>query len=189
MLKLNMGCGRNKLPDYVNVDSAEASSADLIFDLETTPWPWADDSASEVRFIHSLEHMGADAKVFLAMMGELYRIAAPGCRVVIHAPHPRHDFYIGDPTHVRPITPEMLKLFDRDLNDAWVAAGNSNTPLAHYLGVDFHVVETRTMIEQPFLGQLRSGQITETQLVEIVRRQCNVAYEFRIVLEARKPAR
>ena len=45
--------------------------------------------------------MGADPKVFLKIMQELHRIGRPGCRVVIHVPHPRHDNFLGDPTHVR----------------------------------------------------------------------------------------
>src|SRR3954452_15303504 len=104
-MKFNMGCGRRKLEGYVNVDAVAASGADQVWDLEQTPWPWADGCAEEIRFIHSLEHMGADTKVFLAIIQETYRIAAPGCRVVIHVPHPRHDHFLGDPTHVRPVTP------------------------------------------------------------------------------------
>ena len=50
-----------------------------------TPWP--DSCANEMRFIQSLEHMGADRKVFLAIMSETWRIAADGCAVQIDFPH------------------------------------------------------------------------------------------------------
>ena len=81
MLKFNMGCGQNRRAGFINVDAAAASQPDEVVDLEATPWPWPDNCADEVWFVHSLEHMGADAKVFLAIMIELYRICAPGARL------------------------------------------------------------------------------------------------------------
>src|ERR1700761_187803 len=112
-----MGSGLNRKPGYVNVDASAESEPDEVFDLEVTPWPWPDSCAEEVRFNHSLEHMGGDAKVFLAIMKELYRICAHGAIVDIHVPHPRHDYFIGDPTHVRIITTEVLRLFSKKFNE------------------------------------------------------------------------
>lgn len=185
-MKLNMGCGRNKHAGYVNVDSAPASEPDVLFDLETFPWPWPDGAAEEVVFNHSLEHMGGDPKVFLRLMQELYRICAPGAVVRINVPHPRHDDFIGDPTHVRPITPQMLTLFDRELNDRWRAGGFSNTPLAHYLGVDFRLTTRGLILDEPYLTQLQRGEVSEAQVLEWERQRNNVVREFRIELVARK---
>jgi hypothetical protein len=70
-MKFNMGCGHNRIPGYVNVDAFAACEPDEVFDLEQTPWPWPSGCAEEVLFIHSLEHMGADAKVFLAIIQEI----------------------------------------------------------------------------------------------------------------------
>ena len=39
--------------------------------------------------------------------------------IKIIVPHPRHDDFISDPTHVRPITILGLQLFDKDLNIKW----------------------------------------------------------------------
>ncbi|HEX7885281.1 MAG TPA: hypothetical protein VF474_04830 [Phenylobacterium sp.] len=185
-MKFNMGCGLNKRPGCINVDSAPQSGADEIWDLEQTPWPWPSDCAEEVWFVHSLEHMGADAKVFLAIMQELYRIARPGCRIHIHVPHPRHDNFIGDPTHVRPIIPQMLRLFDRQLNESWRASGAANTPLALYTGVDFKLVETRTMLEEPFASQFNRGELSEAECRQMIQRHNNIVVEYRLILEARK---
>lgn len=186
-MKFNMGCGHNRADGFVNVDASAACAPDEVWDLECTPWPWPDSCAEEVRFVHSLEHMGASADVFLAIMRELYRIAAPGCLIRIHVPHPRHDDYLNDPTHVRPITPAILRLFDRSLNDEWKAKGAANTPLAHYLGIDFATKSAITVLDEPWQSRLRSGELTEAAVVGAVRSQLNVAREFQIVLEARKP--
>jgi hypothetical protein len=186
-MKFNMGCGQRRLEGYVNVDSAKESAADEVWDLERTPWPWADGCAEEIRFIHSLEHMGADTKVFLAIIQETYRIAAPGCQVVIHVPHPRHDNFLGDPTHVRAVTPAALRLFDRELNETWRREERPNTPLGLYLGVDFRMVEEQTIVETAIWKQVQAGEISREEIRRMVEREFNVAYEFRIVLEARKP--
>jgi hypothetical protein len=187
-MKFNMGCGRNRQAGYVNVDSAPEAGADVTWDLEQTPWPWEDNCATEVLFVHSLEHMGGDPKVFLAMMKELYRIAAPGCEIVIHAPHPRHDNFINDPTHVRAITPDMLKLFDRELCEGWIARGAANTPLAIYTGTDFVVRNTTTVLAEPYSTQHREGKLTREQVMNLIYDRNNVVSEYRITLEARKPA-
>jgi hypothetical protein len=183
-----MGCGRNKLPGFVNVDAAPASEPDELWDLERTPWPWPDNSAEEVWFIHSLEHMGGDPKVFLAIMQELYRICAPGASVRIHVPHPRHDDFIGDPTHVRAITSQTMKLFDRQLNDAWIAGKFSNTPLAHYTGVDFQVERTSLILEEPYASKLTSGELSNDEATAIVRERNNIVREIQMTLRVRKDA-
>jgi hypothetical protein len=188
-MKFNMGCGHRKLDGYVNVDASAECAPDEVFDLERTPWPWPDGRASEIRFIHSLEHMGGDPKVFLAIMQEIYRIGAPGCEVVIHVPHPRHDNFIGDPTHVRAITPQMLELFDRRLNDEIIRLGGSNSPFARYLDVDFEIVRRDVVLDEPYFSQLKSGEIDSATSRRMIATLYNIAREYRISLRVRKPVR
>ncbi|NEQ45456.1 MAG: hypothetical protein F6K00_18715 [Leptolyngbya sp. SIOISBB] len=139
-LKLNLGCGQRPLPGYVNVD--KFGTPDLQFDLETFPWPWADDSVSDVQLIHVLEHLGQQTDVYLCIIQELYRICQANSLIHITVPHPRHDNFVHDPTHVRAITPSGLELFSRQRNRDWQRHGNANTPLGLYLNVDFDLVHT-----------------------------------------------
>jgi SAM-dependent methyltransferase len=187
MVKFNMGCGANKVAGWINVDAFAGCEPDEVVDLEQLPWPWADDCADEVAFIHSLEHLGGDPKLFLRLMQELYRICANGARVSIHVPHPRHDHFLGDPTHVRAITPALLSLFDRDQNDAWRASGASNTPLAHHLGVNFRIINAHTVVEAKHRAKFEAGEITSEQLQQMIRELNNIATEYRFELEVRKP--
>jgi hypothetical protein len=188
-MKLNLGCGHRKQAGYVNVDLSPECHPDEVWNLEELPWPWATSSADEVLFIHSLEHLGQSTASFLGIMKELYRICRDGAVVRVHVPHPRHDFYLGDPTHVRPITPETLALFDKARNDEWARTGSSaGTPLAHYLGVDFTIVQAITMLDEPYSSQYTRKEISDADLNRLLRERNNIAYEFQIELQVRKPA-
>lgn len=181
-----MGCGHNRQAGYVNVDAAPQCEPDEVWNLERTPWPWADSCAEEVLFIHSLEHMGAETGAFLGIMKELYRICAPGARVVVHVPHPRHDSFLNDPTHVRPITGQVLALFDKTLNDTWKTKGSANSPLAHYTDVDFTIIDHRQILSPRYSTMLDAKQISPEELELCADERNNVVQELRITMEARK---
>jgi predicted SAM-dependent methyltransferase len=140
-LKLNLGCGAKRFPDFVNVD--KIGDPDLKFDLETVPWPWPNDSVNEILLLHVLEHLGQQPSVYLAIFQEMYRVCQGGARIRIVVPHFRHDFFFSDPTHVRAVTPEGLRLFSKKENRHWIATGIANTPLGVYLDVDFELVSVK----------------------------------------------
>ena len=185
-MKLNMGCGFNKRDGFLNVDLAPECQPDLVYDLELLPWPWEDNSVDEVVFNHSLEHMGQSSRLFLAMIKELYRVCKDNARVLINVPHPRHDDFINDPTHVRIITPGMLSLFDRKINDAIKAQRGANTRFAHYLGVDFFVESQRIVLCEPYSSQHEKGQLADADIDLMIREWNNIASEYRMVIVARK---
>jgi hypothetical protein len=108
--------------------------------------------------------------------------------VKIDVPHPRHDNFIGDPTHVRAITPDVLSLFDRRLNDKWQAAGSPSTPLAIYAGVDFEKTRTEVVLDEPFAGQIARKEISYDEINRLLRSHNNVAREYRFELTVRKKA-
>ncbi|WP_394764292.1 hypothetical protein [Phenylobacterium sp.] len=186
-MKFNMGCGHRKLAGFINVDTSVLCEPDEVVDLEVLPWPWPDGCASEIRFIHSLEHMGQTPSGFLGIMCEIYRLATDGCEITIHVPHPRHDNFLNDPTHVRPITAGTLALFDKRLCENALALGGANTPLALMLGLDFETVATETALDEPYFTRLKSGVLSEADAYQLLLTQNNIARELRFVLRARKP--
>lgn len=184
MIKLNLGCGVNPRAGYVNVDKEGAP--DVRHDLEVFPWPWEDSVAEEIVLCHVLEHLGQSPAAFVGVMKELYRVCVPGGLVKIDVPHPRHDHFLGDPTHVRAITPEVLSLFSKKNCEAWVKKGAANTPLAIYLGIDFEMTEKRVTLERHYYEAMESGALTALQVDDALRERNNVAVEYHFTLKAVK---
>ncbi|MBP0019624.1 MAG: hypothetical protein J7647_18990 [Cyanobacteria bacterium SBLK] len=145
-LRLNLGCGFKLLEGYVNVD--RFGNPDLKFDLETFPWPWPDNSVIEIKLIHVLEHLGRQTDIYLKIIQEMYRVCRDDATIHIIVPHPRHDDFLHDPTHIRPITPLGLSMFSRRLNREWQAQGCANTLLALYLDVDLELAKTNFIPSQ-----------------------------------------
>src|SRR5579859_688471 len=95
---------------WVNCDKyADLSGVDAVFDFGVDPWPFADGSAEAIKANHCLEH----SRGIQHVMVEAYRVLEPGGQFRIAVPHPRSEFYIGDPTHVLPITRDMVMLFSK----------------------------------------------------------------------------
>jgi len=186
MTKYNMGCGFDKIDGYTNIDKFLEASPDLLVDLEKTPWPIASDSAEEVLFKHSLEHMGGSSQVFFSIIQELYRISRHEAMIHIHVPHPRHDAFIDDPTHVRIITPNLMTLFSKRLNLHWREVGASNSPLGLYLNVDFEVIDVQIIVDQKYAGMVNESNMAPDALLNISRENNNVISEYGITMKALK---
>jgi len=187
-MKLNLGCGPKRVAGWVNVDKAAAFQPDEVVDLEKFPWPWADSSAEEILLNHVLEHLGQAPEVFIGVMRELWRVCKPGAEVRVHVPDPRHESFLGDPTHVRPVTLDTLALFSQAFNRQTVAEGAANTPLGLLYGVDFDVASHETVYDEPWRGRLERKEISPAEANEAARMYLNVILEHRFVLKAVKGA-
>jgi SAM-dependent methyltransferase len=185
-MKLNLGCGHERLTGYVNVD--KFGEPEVRCDLEVFPWPWETGSVDEVRLHHVLEHLGATSEVYLSVMKELYRVCRADARLTITVPHPRHDDFLIDPTHVRPILAESFQLFSKQKCLDWKARGVSNTPLALYLNVDFEVERVSHTPDPLWLAQLQAGKIKTAELEVMSQQIFNVLKQTEVVLRVIKPA-
>ena len=185
-MKLNLGCGFNKKEGFVNVDKFDTCNPDMVADMEVFPWPWDDNSVDEVLFDHSLEHMGQMTDVFLGIIKELYRVCKKDVVVQINVPHPKHDNFISDPTHVRIITPQTLKLFSKVHNKHCVSVGAQDTPLGLYLNVDFEVIDVKMFPVDTYLKLLHENIMSMPEFSEIIIERNNIIHSFNITMKVIK---
>lgn len=152
----------------------------MVVNLEQFPWPFEDNSVGEILLNHVLEHLGELRDVYLGIIKELYRVCAHGAMIHIRVPHPRHDHFLWDPTHVRPITVEGLQMFDANLNKQWIANKWANTPLGVYLGVDFRIESHQYVLDPLFVKKLQEGVITQQQVGEMIKTHNNVCQQINV---------
>ena len=183
-MKLNLGCGNELLAGYVNVD--RVGQPQFRWDLEELPWPWADSSVEEVRLHHVLEHLGSSAALYLRIIQELYRVCSDGARIHVTVPHPRHDDFLVDPTHVRPILAESFQLFSKRKCNEWVKKGASNSTLALWLDVDFEIEKVAHALDPLWLAQLQAGKMKAEELSVMAQQVHNVIKETTIELRVVK---
>ena len=179
-MKLNLGCGNKIYDGYVNVDKFDLYDVDIKHDLEKFPYPFKDNSVEEIKLSHVLEHIGQDPNIFIGILKEFYRICKNQALIDIAVPHPRHDDFIADPTHVRPITSFGLSLFDRDQNQEWERKGAANTPLALIHKVNFKVESTIYQIEDDILEKFKKGDIDKVKLDFMIKHYNNVVKQIDI---------
>jgi predicted SAM-dependent methyltransferase len=74
MIKLHLGCGKIRLPGYINVDIMSRPSVDVIADLRKLPW--ADASVDHVYSCAAIEHFGR--REWIGVLAEWARVLKPG---------------------------------------------------------------------------------------------------------------
>ena len=92
---LDVGCGWNKTPGAIGIDSNPKTQADVIHDLGDVPYPFAENEFDEIVCRHVIEHV-PDVMAFVT---ELYRITKPGGRITVVTPHYTNPDWASDPTH------------------------------------------------------------------------------------------
>ena len=186
MAKLHLGCGNKLLPEYINVD--KYGSPDIVKDLEELPWEWDDNSIEEVLMVHVLEHLGQSTEIYFGIWKELYRICKDNALMKIIVPHHKHEFFFGDPTHVRAITPLGLELFSKKKNLEWIESGFSNSPLGIQLDIDFDLIKTVVKPSRDWfnLHPEEKEKINLSRLIEESKLYDNLIEEYTFTLKAIK---
>lgn len=181
-MKLDIGCGYKPVPGYTTVDLRPEVGADYCFDISKDPWPFPDSSMEEVLASHVLEHLGPEPEKLFHCIREVYRVCAPGALFRVAVPHPRHDIFLHDPTHVRPITPGTLAMFSREVVDKHRTGSVFGiTPLAYYLGVDFRMLDLNYRFDPRF-----PADTPLNVLLGYEKTQNNVVTEYLVTMKAIK---
>lgn len=134
--KLDIACGQNKQPGYKGIDIA--GDADILWDLNETPWPIKTSCVKEAFCAHYVEHIphdkpGWDRDGWWRFFDELHRVMSKGASAEFIHPYVMNGRAFWDPTHVRYIHETTWYYLDRSWREA--------QGLDHYpVTCDFEVV-------------------------------------------------
>lgn len=181
-IKLNIGSGSSRFDGFLNVDFDNNFEPDYVLDIGKDIWPWANNSVSEVKAYHVLEHLGDPD--FFHCLKELYRVCKPGTKIDVMVPHHRHDVFLNDPTHKRPITIDGMTLFSKEYNRHCDTVGDHASQLGYYYNVDFKIVDFNFNIDSayhPLLQKIVPGSQEERDFQTAIREKNNIVVEVKFV--------
>jgi len=108
-VKLNIGCGTDIRPGYINIDSKPLPGVDIPHDVETMPLPFETGSVDEVLCLNVLEHVN-----LIPVVKELHRVLKPGGRLIAEVPHFSSGAMYMDPTHRNFFSTATFQFFTKD---------------------------------------------------------------------------
>lgn len=131
LVKLDLGCGKNKKEGHVGVDIRKFEGVDVVADLSHGRWPWADSSVDEVNASHFVEHLDATERIHF--VNELWRVLKKDAKANIVTPHWNSARAYGDLTHK---WPPVCEFWFQYLDKKWRA---TEAPHNDKYTCDFHV--------------------------------------------------
>lgn len=97
-LRLNIGCGTyyRKEPGWIYCDLFPSKNCDVIFDA-TKAWPFPDNSVTQIKCNHVLEHLG-DYETFFK---EAHRVLIPNGYFAVTVPYGLSSAGMADVAHIK----------------------------------------------------------------------------------------
>ena len=84
LVRLNLGCGSNKIEGCINIDIEKSCKPDLVHDFTKNALPYDDKSVEEVYLFHTIEHISK--RYHNAMFDEIFRVLRIGGKFYISYP-------------------------------------------------------------------------------------------------------
>uniref|UniRef100_UPI0040489A18 class I SAM-dependent methyltransferase n=1 Tax=Polynucleobacter sp. TaxID=2029855 RepID=UPI0040489A18 len=107
-MRINLGAGNDIRSGYVNHDMVGLEGIDVVHDLNSYPWPWPSNSATELVIRDVLEHLDE----LIPALEEVHRILIPGGVAHVKVPYWNGWSRHADPTHKRGFHELTFHFFD-----------------------------------------------------------------------------
>jgi SAM-dependent methyltransferase len=104
---LDVGCGDNKAPGALGIDSRPLPTVDVVHNLDEYPWPLPDNRFEVILCRQIVEHV-ADLPRFFR---EIHRVGGAGARVRIETPHFSSMDSWTDPSHRHHLSTRSFDFF------------------------------------------------------------------------------
>ena len=105
-MKINIGCGNDIRPDFVNLDVANLKGVNIVHDVNTLPLPFKKEAADYILCLDLLEHIN-----YVDFLKDVNRILKKGGEVEIRVPHFTSRFNFIDPTHIIKYSIQTFEFF------------------------------------------------------------------------------
>jgi hypothetical protein len=174
-MKLNLGSGYTQIDGFLNIDKNPNTNPDYVLDIENNLFPFEDNTITEIRAYHIFEHIGLN---FFQLMKEIYRICEDQAVIDIQVPHHRSEIWFGDPSHIRFITIDNMRMFSKKYNRINRERFNSCTDIAEQLNVDFEIIDFKFKPSYEWLERFKT--LSNEQILEISKNFNNVYDETHI---------
>lgn len=115
-MKINIGCGREYLQGYTNIDISKEVKADEYLDIRTDKLPFKNDSVDEIYISGVLEQIQENEHLQYAM-NECWRVLKEGGFMRVVVPHALHVNAYKDPYDCRRFSPDMFSYFNKDARE------------------------------------------------------------------------
>lgn len=116
--KITLG-GRTSWSALTTLDVMPDHAPDVVHDLDVLPYPFADNTFTEIHAYDVLEHQGkqGDWRFFFGQFSEFWRILKHGGVICGISPKALSPWAWGDPGHTRIISPQCLHYLDQRAYD------------------------------------------------------------------------
>ena len=111
-IRLDIGCGENKQPNFVGMDKRRLKGVDIVHDLEKFPYPIDNESCIVIVGSHIIEHI--KPWLMIDFMNELWRIMKPDGQLALSMPYGVSHGFVQDPTHCNPCNETTFQYFCPD---------------------------------------------------------------------------
>ena len=118
-MKLNIGCGNERIEGYLGVDKFRCDAADYICDIENEKLPFEDNTITDIILDNVIEHFYDIPKV----INELVRVSRKGTIIKIMTPHFSSLSSWIDPTHIHHLSYFSFDHFEKDSVSHYMGKG------------------------------------------------------------------